>query len=225
MSTPKGKELIRIAMVDDDISVRELMSNHINTLDNCKVMIQAGEGQELLDKLKINPEIDLVILDIMMDGLDGYATAAFIRTDYKDMRIIFYSVCKTELALTQMATSGGHGLIRKGGSLSKMAEAIRIVMGGTYFFPDMEEKIAIKGNGFSGDKADRNAMLSAAEVGFLQWIGSEKTDKEIADQLKIKPRQVDYIREGLFKRLHVKNRIALAILAYQSGILQSGGTA
>ena len=124
-----------------------------------------------------------------------------------------------------MVTSGGHGLIRKGGRLSKMAEAIRMVMGGTYFFPDMEEKIAINGNGFSSGKADNQVVLSAAEVGFLQWVGTEKTYKEIADQLKTNPRQVDYIREGLFKRLHVKNRIALAILAYQSGILQSGGTA
>ena len=225
MTTLKGKELIRIAMADDDISVRELVCNHINTLDNCKVMIEAGDGQELLDKLKINPEIDLVILDIIMHGLDGYATAAFIRTNYKDMRIIFYSVCKTELALTRMATSGGHGLIRKAVSSSQISAAIKMVMGGYYFFPDMEEKIAINGNGFSSGQSDKHALLSAAEIGFLQWVGSEKTYKEIADHLNIKPRQVDYIREGLFKRLHVKNRIALAILAYQSGIVQSGGTA
>ena len=225
MNTPKGKDLIRIAMVDDDISVRELMSNHINTLDNCKVMIQAGEGQELLDKLKIKPGIDLLILDIIMDGISGYRTAELIRVTYPGIRIIFYSICKTEIALAQMATTGGHGLVCKGGNLSKMAEAIRTVMGGTYFFPDMEEKIAINGDSFSGGKAGRLALLSSGEIGFLQWAGTEKTYKEIADQLDIKHRQVDYIREGLFKRLHVKNRVALAIMARQSGIVQAGGIA
>ncbi len=219
MTTPKGKELIRIAVADDDISVRELVCNHINTLENCKVLIQAGEGQELLDKLEIKPGIDLVILDIIMYGLDGYATAEFIKTAYKDMRILFYSVCKTELALALMAASGGHGLIRKAKSCSEIEVAIKKVMSGYYFFPDMEEKMAINENGFSSGQSDKQVVLSAAEVGFLQWVGSEETYKEIADHLNIKPRLVDYIREGLFNRFHIKNRVSLAILAYQSGIL------
>lgn len=218
MSTPKGKDLIRIAMVDDDISVRELMSNHINTLDNCKVMIQAGEGQELLDKLQINRGIDLVILDIIMDGMGGYRAAEIIRATYPGIRIIFYSICKNEIALTRMAATGGHGLVCKGGNLSKMAEAIRTVMGGTYFFPDMEEKIAIVEANFSKAK-NKSSGLSSNEIEFLKLVGIEKTYKEIADNLKLNCRQVDYIREELFKRFNIKNRVGLAILAYQSGII------
>ena len=224
MSEVYSGEPVRIAMADDDISVRELVCNHINTLENCKVLIQAGDGQELLDKLKIKPGIDLVILDIIMDGLDGYTTAEFIKKAYKDMRILFYSICKTELALAQMAASGGHGLIRKGKSSSQIAVAIKKVMGGYYFFPDMEEKIAINGNGFSNGKSDKQVALSTAQIGFLQWAGTGKTYKEIADHMNVNPRQVDYIRGELFKRFHVKNRVALAILARQSGIVQSGGS-
>ena len=219
MNDTKCKELIRIAVVDDDIFVRELVSDHINTLDNCKVMIKAGDGQELLDKLKINQQIDLIILDIMMDGMDGYATAGFIKTAYQDMRILFYSVCKTELAIAKMEKSGGHGLIRKGGSVTQIAAAIKTVMGGYYFFSDMEEKIAIGGDIFSQKKYDKVAGLSCVETGFLQLLGTEKTYKEMANRLKINIRQVDYIRENLFRRFNVKNRVSLAIIAFQSGIL------
>jgi hypothetical protein len=45
---PAIKDLIRIAVADDDLSVLQLFSNHINTLDNCKVVVQAGNGAELL---------------------------------------------------------------------------------------------------------------------------------------------------------------------------------
>lgn len=219
MSESYSGEPIRIAVAEDDISVRELVCNHINTLENCKVLIQAGDGQELLDKLKSKPGIDLVILDIIMDGLDGYDTAAFIKATYKDMRILFYSVCKTELALARMAASGGHGLIRKSESSSQFAAAIKKVMGGYYFFPDMEEKMAIVEANFSQVKNNNSTGLSSSEIEFLKLAGTEKTYKKIADILKINIRQVDYFREGLFKRFHVKNRVGLAILAYQSGII------
>ena len=41
----------------------------------------------------------------------------------------------------------------------------------------------------------------------------------MANRLKINIRQVDYIRESLFRRFNVKNRVSLAIIAFQSGIL------
>jgi hypothetical protein len=45
---PAIKDLVRIAVADDNLSVLQLFSNHINTLDNCKVVAQAGNGAELL---------------------------------------------------------------------------------------------------------------------------------------------------------------------------------
>ena len=51
------KDLIRIAVVDDDLSVCELVSNHINSIEKCKVLIQAGDGTELLDAFKKNPKL------------------------------------------------------------------------------------------------------------------------------------------------------------------------
>lgn len=225
MNFEQGKKLVRIAVVDDDTAACKYVSNHINTLENCKVMMLASEGQEFLDKLNANPQIDLVILDIMMDGLDGYATAEIIRAKYQDMRILFYSMCKTELALARMAASGGHGLIKKWGGTLKITEAIKAVMSGCYFFPDMEEMMTIGDGNFSGEKYLKLVGLTSLEIGFLKLVGTEKTYKEIADYLQIEPRQVDYIREGLFKRLNVKSRVGMAIMAYQSGILPLAQTA
>ncbi len=152
MSDVHTNSPIRIAVVDDDISVRELVSNYINTLDNCKVMIQAGDGKELLDKLFVKPEINLLILDIRMDGMNGYETAHNIRKDYPAIRILFYTMCNTELALSQMAASGGHGLIKKGKSIDQFVTAIKTVMSGYYFFPEMTSKMTIQGAGYSVKK-------------------------------------------------------------------------
>ena len=86
MSVTKNKELVAIAVVDDDFSVCELVSRHINTLDKCKVVFKAVSGEQLLEKLKLNAEINIIILDIMMDGMNGYDVAKLVRKKYPDIR-------------------------------------------------------------------------------------------------------------------------------------------
>jgi DNA-binding NarL/FixJ family response regulator len=210
---------INIAVADDDVLIRELLCDHIDTLKNCKILFQANEGQELLAQLKANSTINLVILDIVMPGLGGYETAERISEFYPGMRILFYSACKTELAYTRMFISKAHGLISKWGHSSQIAEAIYTVMNGFYFFPGRTEKISIK-NGYASKKLPAEFKeLSALEMKFLQLIGTSKTYKDMACCLEIEIRQVDYMRENLFKSFKVKSRTELAILAYRSGLV------
>jgi len=219
MSEAGNKDLIRLAVADDDVGVCELLCNHINTLENCKVLIQAANGKELLDKLKTKPNIDIAILDIMMEEMDGYMAAMKIREKYPGMLILFYSMCKNEIAQAMMIASGGHGLIKKGESCLQIQKAIRAVIDGYYFFPGIGKRSIIGKDDFPGTKAKNLFTLSPAEVSFLRLIGTNKTYVEIADHLQINLRQVDYIRENLFRQLAVKSRTELAIVAYKGGFL------
>jgi DNA-binding CsgD family transcriptional regulator len=74
---------------------------------------------------------------------------------------------------------------------------------------------------FSQVNGFRNAKLhfSNTELKFLQLICTEKTYKEIAADMGLKPRQVDYLREMMFGRFDVHSRVGLAFTARHSGIL------
>jgi two-component system, NarL family, invasion response regulator UvrY len=218
MGITKTNGLIRIAFAEDDLSILQLASKHIDTLENCKVVIKAAEGQELLDKLRENSDVDIVILDIVMDGLDGYSTATILQKDFPEIKILFYSMCKTELALMRMLTCGGHGLIRKGNGVDHFKKAIKAVLNDKYYFPDGNESPDISNNGHTDDKLKKPLQLSATELDFIQYAITELTYKQIADAMDKQPRQVDYIREGLFKKFEVQSRIGLAAMALQSGI-------
>jgi DNA-binding NarL/FixJ family response regulator len=61
--------------------------------------------------------------------------------------------------------------------------------------------------------------LSENEVAFLKWICTDKTYKEIADEMCLSPRTIDTYRDNLFKKLEVKTRVGLAIFAIKSGIV------
>jgi CheY-like chemotaxis protein len=70
----KGKKIL---IVEDDLSSR-LYLNKI--LEKSEVIIlNAGDGQEAVDIATENPDIDLILLDIQLPVMDGYATAKKIR--------------------------------------------------------------------------------------------------------------------------------------------------
>jgi len=210
MGTNRTDGLVRIAYAEDDLSILQLVSRHIDSFENCKVVIKVTDGQSLLDKLKENPAIDLALLDVMMDGLDGYIIAAEIKKNYPSIRILFYSQLKTELALTQMICCGGHGLVRKGISLENLKKGIRTVMKGRYFFTDC--------NGDVLQYAEPVQQLTDTEISFLKYAASDLTYKQIACKMKKTERQVDYLRETLFKKCNVQSRVGLILYTVQSGI-------
>jgi DNA-binding CsgD family transcriptional regulator len=71
---------------------------------------------------------------------------------------------------------------------------------------------------YEGD-ASALSTLSENETTFLKWICTEKTYKEIADEMFLSPRTIDTYRDNLFKKLDVKTRVGLAIFAIKNGIV------
>jgi DNA-binding CsgD family transcriptional regulator len=73
------------------------------------------------------------------------------------------------------------------------------------------------------DSLDAQVMpiqtLSENELTFLKWICTDKTYKEIADEMNLSPRTIDTYRDNLFKKLQIKTRTGLAIFAIKNGII------
>ena len=62
------------------------------------------------------------------------------------------------------------------------------------------------------------SMLSETEMDFLRWTCTDLTYKEIASEMKINVRTVDNLRDNLFAKLEVKNRVGLVMYSIRNGI-------
>lgn len=68
---------MKILMVDDEARMRKLVRDYL--VWNNYTVLEASDGESALDIFYQNPDIDLIILDIMMPKLDGYGVLKEIR--------------------------------------------------------------------------------------------------------------------------------------------------
>ena len=208
MSYIHGKSLIRIAVVDDHVLLRE----------TCKVVMQAGNGKEFLDMLDHCNLPDLVLMDLNMPEMNGYDTIKILLEKFPDLRIMVVSMYQSKDVILRLINLGASGFFNKCGHPNEFKKAVHEMMREEYYFSDQSAARLMKQN-LSSKKHIIQAELCEEELTFLKLITTDKTYEEIADVMKIKPRHAEYIRDKLFERFDVNSRISLACLVMHKGLV------
>ena len=72
---------IKVLMVDDESRMRKLVSDFLTRKGY--IVIEAGDGEEALDRFYADKDISLVILDVMMPKISGYKISRLLKYDSK----------------------------------------------------------------------------------------------------------------------------------------------
>jgi DNA-binding NarL/FixJ family response regulator len=114
----------RILIVDDVADVRHDLRVFLEVAGNFQVVGEAENGQEAVEQARtLQP--DIVIMDLAMPVLDGYAAATGIKTDFAGCRIAALTVHCTELDRLQAHAAGFDAFLSKGTPLLELLGAIR----------------------------------------------------------------------------------------------------
>jgi two-component system invasion response regulator UvrY len=214
------EDSIKIAMVDDHILLRDALAGVINGFDNCKVILLAANGKELLQKMQQDYLPGLVILDLNMPEMDGYETAKYLRLNYPGIYVLVLTMYDSEISLLRMVQAGARGFLKKDIHPGELKLAIQSVMASGYFYShNSAGKLVNLFKKETGLSQPERFNLSENELTFLRLASTDMTYKEIATLMEISPRTVDNYRDSLFVKLNVKSRVGLAIFAIKSGVV------
>lgn len=119
---------IRIAFAEDHYFLRETLAKTLEEEAGFSVLIKAENGQVLLQKL-VRQRVDLIILDIQMPVLDGYATFRCLKKRHPEIPVVFYSSFSLETVAGELKRIGARHFVEKGGGLEKLVEMIWDVVG------------------------------------------------------------------------------------------------
>lgn len=209
--------LVKIAVADDHSLFREAICAMIDTWENCKVVIQATNGRQLLERINIKNQPDLALIDIAMPEMNGYETIKAVKEKFPDIKLMAISFYNSEEMVWQLIKCGAQGFVNKNDDITRLKKAIGEMVHTGYFFSDHTASKMVKKAMQTGTLTIKND-LSEKEILFLRFICTEKTYKEIASEMGLAERQTEYMRNTLFERFNVCTRTGLAVIAMEKGL-------
>lgn len=215
------KKTIRIAMADDHVLLRSALASLIDSFEDCQVILEAGNGKELIATISKDKMPDVVIMDLNMPEMDGLETAAWLQQQFPDIKVLMLTMYDSELSLIRLLQAGVRGFLKKDIHPTELKFAIQsVVQAGYYYSNHTTGKLVnlFRQHSESNSLLQRS-ILSDQEIRFLKLACSDLTYKEIAQQMGLNPRAVDTLRDQLFVKLDVKSRVGLAMLSIRHGLV------
>lgn len=211
---------IIVGLVDDHVLLRKGLSSLL--IENgYPSVIQADNGKQFIEKLSGGEVPDIVLLDINMPVMDGYATATWLKEHHPRMKILALSMYDDEHSIIRMLRHGAGGYILKDCEPAELKTAIEAIIQKGYYHNELVSSKLIHTMQNSNGNTARNGYpeLSQKEIRFLQLICSEMTYKEISSVMKLSPRTIDGYRDALFEKLGIKSRVGLVLFAIKNHLI------
>ena len=215
--------MIKVALADDHILLRNGLAGLINGFDDYTVLFEASNGQDLINTLDKNNLPDLVLLDINMPVKDGFETSLWLKQNHPDIKVLALSMYDNEPSIIKMLRNGAKGYLLKDTAPREFKAALDAVMNKGFYYSEMVTgKLIHAVNNMDEPQQQKNPFnkLSEKETEFLKLACTEMTYKEIADKMFLSPRTIDGYRDALFEKLNVKTRVGLVMYAIKTGLVQ-----
>src|SRR5208337_3934994 len=126
---------IQIILVDDNIHFRTYLKDYIEIELGYTVVAEASNGIELLSLPgNINPTV--ILMDLVMDEMDGYETTKQILWRNRYLKVIAVTFHLEDVYLVRLLETGFKGCIFKPDLYNQLPEAIDAVVKGRWYFPE-----------------------------------------------------------------------------------------
>jgi len=201
----------RIVLADDQLLIRAGIRALLDSLSGYRIIAECSDGQSAIAAVQQHHP-DIVLLDIAMPGMSGIDVARTLRAGKAEARLLILSSIEQPTIVEQALASGVDGYLLKDFLLEELQEALRTVAAGnTYLSPKIRRIVE--------STASREDQLTGRQLQVLKLVASGSTTKEIARDLRISPKTVEFHRARLMERLGVHDVTGLTRYAMQNGLL------
>ncbi|NQX63704.1 MULTISPECIES: response regulator transcription factor [Paenibacillus] len=211
--------LIKVLLVDDHEMVRIGLAAVLGTEDGIEVVGEASNGH---DGIRLAQEYrpDVVLMDLVMEGMDGIETTRKLLQLYPDCKVIVLTSFLDDEKMYPVIEAGAFSYLLKTSRASEIAQAIRAAAKGQSI---LESQVASKiMNRFRQPKpvAEPHEDLTDREMEVLRLIAKGKSNQELADDLFIGVKTVKFHVTNVLSKLGVEDRTQAAIYAFKHGLAE-----
>ncbi|MGN6439852.1 MAG: response regulator [Agriterribacter sp.] len=190
---------------------------------------EARNGEELIQLLP-HTEIDVLLLDIYLDGMedirsmDGFTICAHIREHFPNIKVVAHSVYDDADRVARIMNAGAMAFVSKKAGYEELLRAIKLVHAGKKYICAETSKKLKNINEFLEGIVDtlrgEKDFFSKRERKVLELLGRGYSTKDIARELFITEKTVETHRKNMIDKASVKNTAELVAFASSRGFLK-----
>mgnify|MGYP001551710163 FL=1 len=171
--------------------------------------------QELVDEQK---EVDLVLLDLHMPGVSGFAGLVYLCKRYPSVPVVIISANEDPVVIKRALEHGAAGFIPKSSSIDTITQAISSILLGEIWAPAMTQSDLPGNNTSEVELAERMAQLTPQQFKVLMMMSQGLLNKQIAYELGVSEATIKAHVTAIMTKLGVSNRTQAVLAANQLSV-------
>src|SRR5574343_1265776 len=201
--------MIRLLIVEDNLTISEALREYFSMQDDFKVIGVVTSVEEMLKMPSREIDPDMVLLDIMLQGMSGIAGLPLLFRKWPDNKVVIKSVLEENEIVYEALKGGALGYITKDMPLSAIREALLIVNGGGSF---MNARIARQVVNYFQTERSIKERLTDKEWSVAIGIKDGKSYKMIAAENEMTLDGVRFYIQKIYRKLNINSRGQLAAI-------------
>lgn len=199
--------MIKVCLADNHPVVQYGVKSYFK--DNSDIsLVGVVSNLDDLDEILKKKSMDVIVLDLELEGLSSINVVKSLIRDYSDTKIVVFTNLGEQIYAPNALKAGVSAYIHKNSKLEDLESAIKKVNDGAVIFSDAVKKnLALLNKGKKSDRLYRK--LSSREIEVLRYLSDGKKNKEIAKLLTLNEKTISTYKLRLLTKLHVTNLVDL----------------
>ena len=219
--------MMRILLVDDHVLFRKGIAELLKHRKDVEVVGEASDGLEALEVARETLP-DVILMDIQMPKCDGLEGIVLIKREMPHVKIIMLTASDDNQHLFKAIKSGAQGYLLKNLEPQQLYDFLDSISRGEaplsgLIAAKILQEFSRPDPALGADSGQIADPLTAREMTILHHVAVGKTNKEIAAELVISENTVKIHLRNILEKLHLKNRIQIAVYAERKGLIDKSG--
>jgi DNA-binding NarL/FixJ family response regulator len=202
----------RVIIVDDHPLFRAALREALSQALAGIVIDEAGNLDAVTRMLEHYGDVDLVLLDLKMPGVQGFSGLMFLRAQYPTVPVAVVSASDEPHIIRRALELGASGYIPKALTVETMREAVAAILGGNLWIPEGVPETA-SADAETDNLARRLALLTPQQMRVLMMLKEGLLNKQIAFELNVSEATIKAHVSAILHKLDVGSRTQAVIAA------------
>ncbi len=215
---------IKLAIAEDNSFLLNSILEKLSFYDDLQVKFHGDNGKLILEQLRNDHNVDIILMDIQMPDMDGIKATQLVKQRYPQIKVVMLTVFDDDQNIINAIQAGADGyLLKDTGPEAIHSGLLDIMEGGAPVTPSIALKVLslMRKADAPGTATTDEAVvqLSKREVEILEQVSRGLNYQQIAENLFIAPSTVRKHIENIYKKMQVHNKMEAVQKASRQGII------